>query len=201
MKRVFLLFTGLLVVISAAGAAQALRTEVRLVVEKALAGERDAIARYEAFAAKADEEGYPGAAALFRAQARAESVHSRRFAGVLRSHGHAVPEPNPHRPAVGSTGDNLRAAAAAEAAERDGIYRDAVETCRFHGAKELATMFDQTRDAEVEHGNLCMAAARNLPSMKQARTYYVCEGCGYTTDVRLPMCPSCRRNKPPEPVQ
>ena len=198
MKRVFFGFFAFLLVISAAVAAEGLRTEVRLIVEKALAGERDAIARYEAFAIKADEEGYPGAASLFRAAARGEKAHANRFARILKKHGHNVPEGAGHHPLVGDTADNLRAASAAEAAERDGIYREAVETCRLHKADDLAKMFDQTRDSEVEHNNLCLAAARNLESMKQDKRYYVCNECGYTTDVKLPLCAACRSKEPPE---
>ncbi|HUP44795.1 MAG TPA: ferritin family protein [Thermoanaerobaculia bacterium] len=200
MKRVFLKLAPLLLIALAAGAAEPLRNEIRLIVEKALAGEREAIARYDAFAVKADEEGYDGAATLFRAQAQAERVHAARFEKILRDRGHEVPAAAAQRPAVGDTGGNLRAAASAEAAERDGIYRDAVETCRTHGAADLAKLFDQTRDSEVEHGNLCMAAARNLEAMKARRAYYVCGACGYTTDVKLPLCPACRLRQPPERV-
>lgn len=197
MKRVFVGLFALLLIVSAAVAADGLRTEVRLIVEKALAGEREAVARYEAFAVKADQEGYPGAASLFRAAARGEKAHANRFARILKEAGHSVPEAATHNPLVGSTGDNLRTASAAESAERDGIYREAVETCKLHRANELARVFDQTRDSEVEHNNLCQAAARNLESMKQARAYYVCDECGYTTDVKLPMCPACRSKEPP----
>jgi rubrerythrin len=198
MKRVFLGLFALLLMVSAAVAAEGLRAEVRMIVEKALAGERDAIARYEAFAVKAEEEGYPGAASLFRAAARGEKAHANRFARILKQHGHNVPEGTGHHPLVGDTADNLRTAAAAEVAERDGIYREAVETCRLHKADDLAKIFDQTRDSEVEHNNLCQAAARNLESMKQDKRYYVCNECGYTTDVKLPLCAACRSKEPPD---
>jgi rubrerythrin len=198
MKRVFFGLFAIVLIVSAAVAADGLRTEVRIVVEKALAGEREAVARYEAFAVKADEEGYPGAAALFRAAARGEKAHARRFAAILEDHGHPVPEAAAHNPLVGGTGDNLRAASNAEAAERDGMYREAVEVCKLHKATDLAKVFDQTRDSEVEHNNLYQAAARNLDSLKQDRKYYVCDDCGYTTDVRLPICPACRSKHGPE---
>lgn len=189
------------VIAIAAFAGQGLRYEVRTSVERALANERAAIARYDAFAVKAAEEGYPGAAALFRAAARGEKVHAARFARVLRQHGHAVPEPDPQKPAVGSTEDNLRTAASSEMAERDGMYKEGVEICTLHGAKDVAAVFNETRDAEVEHGNLCAAAVRNPALLKSGRTYYVCAECGYTTDIRLPLCPSCRKREPPEAVE
>jgi len=31
--------------------------------------------------------------------------------------------------------------------------------------------------------------------MKDAKSYYVCLACGYTTEVKLPFCPSCRHNE------
>ncbi len=51
---------------------------IQRVLTNAVVGERQAIARYNAFAVKADEEGYPGAASLFRACAKAESTSARR---------------------------------------------------------------------------------------------------------------------------
>jgi rubrerythrin len=174
---------------------------VRNVVERALAGEREAVARYEAFAAKAVEEGYPGAAALFRAQVAAERTHAERFASILRKNDVPVPPEEPVTPKVGTTEENLRAAATAEALERDGIYREAVETCKRHGAEEIAKIFDQTRDSEVEHANLCNSAARNPASIKEPKAFYVCNACGYTTDVRLSFCPACQNKLPLREIQ
>lgn len=175
-----------------AAADQPLARDVQVTLEKAIANEREAIDRYKAFAAKADDEGYPGAAALFRAMAQSEQIHAGRFEAILREHGVTVPPAGePRKPLVSSTATNLRTAATNETAERDGMYRDAMVTCEKNGDSETAKVFDQTRDVEVEHANLCSAAARNLDGMKQAKTYYICDHCGYTTDVRLPLCPDC----------
>lgn len=192
MKRLFLASAVILFL----AAADRLPSEVRRVLEDALAGERTAVARYEAYAIKADEEGYKGAAALFRAQARAERTHAERFAKAMKGAGMIVPDDNAPKPTVNATDDNLRIAASVEGGERDGMYRDAVDTCKRHGATELAKLFEQARDSETEHANLCAAAARNLGGMKDGKTYYVCSGCGYTTDVKLGFCPSCRLREP-----
>ena len=77
MKRV--LFSLLILGAVAAYAATDLSLTVREAVETAIRHEREAVVRYEAFAAKADEEGYPGAAALFRAQAASEATHEKRL--------------------------------------------------------------------------------------------------------------------------
>ncbi len=197
MKR--LLF--ILLAAASIGATSGLPAAVRDVIEKALAGERDAVARYEAFAVKATEEGYLGAAALFRAQGRAEQVHAKRFAAILENHGLAVPPNHANAPRVGSTEDNLRAAGMAEAAERDGIYREAVDTCKLHAKTDIAKIFDQTRDSEVEHANLCVAASRDVSTMKAPKAYFVCDRCGYTTDVKLGFCPACQHKEALEKVQ
>lgn len=182
-------------------AATALPREVRDALQNALTNEREAVARYELFARKADEEGYRGAASLFRAQAQAERTHAERFAALLRANEIPLPPEQTFTPNVGTTGENLRAAAAAERAERDGSYHDAIEACNSHGVPDIAKVFDQTRDSEVEHANLCNTAVRDLESMKSAKTFYVCGKCGYTTDVRLPFCPACQHKKAPEAVE
>jgi len=61
-------------------------------------------------------------------------------------------------------------------------------------------VFDETRDVEVEHGNLCTTAALNLDQMKEPRTYYICDRCGYTTDLQLPLCPDCMHKDAVHPV-
>ena len=198
MKRLIIL---LLIALPVFAADKPIAPDVRAVLEKALANERDAVIRYKAFAAKATDEGYLGAAALFTAQAKAESIHAQRFAAALKERGVVVVEaPSSYKPMVGSTADNLRSAAAAETGERDGIYRDAIEVARRNGDTAMAKMFDETRDVEVEHANLCSTAARNLESMKQDRTYYVCEKCGYTTDIALARCPDCMHGGALEPA-
>ena len=189
-RRIF--FASLMLFFIGATAQAPLPRELRDAVERAIAGEREAIARYESFAAKAETDGYPGAAALFRAQARAESVHLKRFTRVLASRGLDVPDSKPAAPTAGDTADNLRAASAAERSERDGIYQEALAACRLHRAEEVAKIFDQTRDTEVEHANLCDTAVRQLAAFKSEKTFYVCTHCGYTTDVRLGMCALCR---------
>lgn len=196
MKRVGFVFLCIAALAGVAAAAdKGLATDVRATLEKSVNNEREAAAKYQAFAVKADAEGYPGAAALFRAQAKAETVHAKRFAQALKSAGAAVPHPTAAAPEVGTTEENLRAAASAESAERDGFYREAVSTCRANKDEGTAKLFDETRDAEVEHANLDLAASRNLSQSKEAKSYYVCGHCGYVTDVRLPMCPSCRDRK------
>jgi rubrerythrin len=169
---------------------------VQKILTNAVIGERQAIARYNAYAAKADEEGYLGAASLFRACAKAESIHLRRFTALMIERNLAVPAEATVKVDVASTAENLENAFAAENAERDSTYLYAIRQANDDHDEAVAKTFDETRDVEVEHANLCAGALRNLADMKTAREYYVCERCGYTTNVRLPLCPSCRDAHP-----
>jgi len=191
MKWTSLLF---LIALGAASAAEQ-RTPyaVQQALNDAVVRERQAIARYEAFAVKAEAEGYGGVASLFHAAASSEAVHLRRFTAMMKERG-LTPPLDPARPVtVGSTRENLTAAVAAELAERDGAYREAIEACTTNRDAEAAKVFDQTRDAEVEHANLCTEAARNLEQMKAPKEYEVCPRCGYTSSLRLGFCPLCRQ--------
>jgi len=169
---------------------------VQRVLTGAVIGERQAIARYNAFAVKAQEDGYLGAAELFRAAAQAEAIHLRRFTALMIERNLAVPAEGAVKVDVDSTRQNLQTAILAENAERDGAYIFAIRTANDDQDFGVAKVFDETRDAEVEHANLCSDALRHLDDMKAPREYYVCEHCGYTTSVRLPLCPSCRDTHP-----
>lgn len=195
MKRSLLLLLPLLLLVAATP------FKVQNLLSRSLQNERDAAAKYEAFALKADEEGYPGAAALFRAAARAEGVHAARITEAMKARGISVPEPGAHHETVATTAENLRAAALAEAQERDATYREALAAAGDAGDQELVTLFDQTRDTEVEHANLFSTAVRQLEQLKEPKHFYVCDKCGYTTDVSLPMCALCRSSKHPHEVE
>ena len=173
---------------------------VRKALTSAVYGEKAAAARYDAFAAKADQEGYPGAAALFRACAKAERIHLARFEKALRSRGVEPSNETPTSPSVGSTRDNLRTAASLEQTERDNTYKEACDICTTAHDEEMNKLFDITRDVETEHANLCANAMHSMDELKSPKTFYVCGHCGYTTDVRLPLCPLCRVAEAPDGV-
>ena len=197
MKRILYFAVAAALLFSNAAAAQKLLCTQKVL--GAIAGERAAVARYEAAALKADAEGYKGAAALFRAAAKAEQIHAGRFAAALKNGSDAAPI-GAASPATGSTIENLRAASIAEQMERDATYREAINACQ-DADPAVAKLFDVTRDAEVEHLNLFSDATRHLDNLKDAKTFYVCDHCGYTTDVKLPLCPSCRDQHAMVPVE
>ncbi len=77
------------------------KTEKNL--QKAFAGESQASRKYRAFALRADQEGYPQVAKLFRAASKAETVHATNQLRVMKG--------------INTTADNLKAAIAGETYE------------------------------------------------------------------------------------
>ncbi|HEX7705406.1 MAG TPA: rubrerythrin family protein [Thermoanaerobaculia bacterium] len=203
MKRAQASLLTLIAILAAATIAlgQSTTFKVRNVLDRSFRNEIEAAARYDQFAAKAAEEGYPGAASLFRAGAEAERVHARRFEQAMRERGVDVPNFTPAEVKIGTTLENLRLSASLEVSERDGIYREGIDAAREARDEKLSGVFDQTRDTEVEHANLMQTAARQLEQLRKPKAYHVCRECGYTTDVNLPMCVLCRSKKHPHTVE
>lgn len=192
MKQLGILLVALTVAVPAFAADKGLAPEVQRALTSSLQNERQAAIRYEAFMTKAEDEGYPGAANLFRACSRAERIHAARFKAALEKYGVKVPDEPSHKPAVFGTMDNLRAALVSEQAERDTTYKEATDAAKAGRNDDIAKLFDITRDTETEHANLLAAAMHSPDKLRQPKAYWVCSDCGYTTDVRLPLCPSCR---------
>lgn len=165
------------------------------ILETAFQGESNARARYLAFAAKADQEGYAGVASLFRAAATAEEIHASNHALVIEQFG-ATAEANVKSPVVGTTEENLRAAIEGETYERDEMYPAFLKEARNAGSSNAVRTFQFALAAEAEHARLYTEALANLESMTSAVTYYVCPVCGFTTaDPELLECPTCATPK------
>ncbi len=112
----------------------------------AFAGESQANRRYLYFAAKADVEGAPDVAAVFRSTAEGETGHA---------HGHleyleAVGDPASGKP-IGGTEDNLRASIAGETHEYTDMYPGMAKTARDEGFDEIADWFETLAKAERSH--------------------------------------------------
>ncbi len=156
-------------------------------------GESNAHARYLAFADKAEQEGYGEVASLFRAAARAEEIHANNHAAVIRKMG-GVPKADVKEPEVKTTAENLQVAIKGESYERDTMYPEFIGQARSERNREALRSFNYALSAETEHAKLYTAALNTLDSLKgsQARDYYVCTVCGYTTaTLDFTKCPSC----------
>jgi len=162
-------------------------------LQAAYNGESNAHARYLAFAAKADEEGYGAVASLFRAAAQAEKVHAANHAKVIEKMG-GTPTADVKEPEVKSTRENLQAAIAGESYERDTMYPEFLAQARREGNRDALQTFNYAKTAEAEHARLYQKALDSLDSLtgSEAATYYVCSVCGYTTtNLDFTKCPSC----------
>jgi len=127
-------------------------------LKEGFAGEAQANRRYLYFARKADEEGYPDVAALFRAIAEGETAHAFGHFDFMSEIGDPVTD----KP-VGDTAANLRSAVAGETYETTEMYPSFAATAREEGFEELAKWFDTLGKAEKAHAGRFASA---LESMK-----------------------------------
>jgi rubrerythrin len=150
-------------------------------LKEAFAGESQANRRYLAFAEKADREGYPQVARLFRAAAEAETVHALNHLRALK--------------AIGSTADNLKEAISGEVAEFQEMYPRMIAASQADGHKEAERTFNFANEVEKIHAQLFRKALENLEK-QEVVAIHVCAVCGYTVEGEPPdTCPVCKAQK------
>ena len=146
-------------------------------LKEAFAGESQANRKYLAFAEKADRDGQPQAARLFRAAATAETVHAHSHLRALKS--------------IGSTPENLKEAVAGETHEFKKMYPEMLEQAKAEGHKDAERSFHFALEVEKIHGALYQNMIDNLGSTADF-PYFVCPVCGYTAERGAPdTCPVC----------
>jgi rubrerythrin len=150
-------------------------------LKDAFAGESQANRKYLAFAEKADKEGYPQVARLFRAAAAAETVHAHSHLRTLKG--------------VGGTAENLKEAIAGETHEFKTMYPEMIEDAKAEDNKAALRSFEYANAVEKVHANLYQKALDNLDD-QEVTDIYVCSVCGYTCEGEAPdECPVCRAKK------
>lgn len=146
-------------------------------LKEAFAGESQANRKYLAFAKKADKDGYPQVARLFRAAADAETVHAHAHLRVLGG--------------VGDTADNLKQAIEGETEEFREMYPRMIEEAEAEGNNAAVNSFKNANAVEEIHAGLYQKALDNLGSNQEV-DYYVCQVCGNTVEGEAPeSCPVC----------
>jgi rubrerythrin len=131
------------------------RTEQNL--KDAFAFESQANRRYLYFANKADIEGQNDVAALFRSTAEGETGHALGHLEFLEGLG----DPMTGLP-IGSTRENLRAAAAGETHESTDMYPSMAKVAREEGLTEIADWFETLAKAERSHATRYLKALDQL---------------------------------------
>lgn len=161
-------------------------------LQSAYDGESNAKVRYEAFAKKADQDGYHQVASLFRAAAKSEGFHVRNHAAVLRGLG-AEPKADIKTPEIKSTRENLETALKGENYERLTMYPDFIRQAETDKTPAAVRTFKYAQAAETMHAKYYKEALDNLDTWKTGtKDFLVCTNCGYTTmDLALKKCPVC----------
>ena len=126
-------------------------------LKEAFAGESQANRRYLYFAQKADVEGYPDVAALFRSVAEGETGHAFGHFDHLSD----VGDPVTGVP-VGETADNLKSAIEGETYEYTEMYPGFAKTARGEGFEEIAEWFETLARAEKSHAGRFTAGLANV---------------------------------------
>lgn len=137
-------------------------------LKDAFAGESQANRKYLAFAKKAETEGFPQVAKLFRAAAAAETVHA---------HAHLMAMGG-----IKSTTENLKEAIGGEGYEFREMYPPFLEAAKEEGDKTAEISFKNALAVEEIHHNLYEKALHSVQEKQDLpeRTVYICEVCGNT---------------------
>ena len=148
-------------------------------LKEAFAGESQANQKYRAFAKKAEQEGLPNVARLFRATAEAERIHAEGHLKALAG--------------IGATADNLQAAIDGETYEFTKMYPPMLSTAQAEGHR-AKLMFGYAVKAEAVHAELYKRALDAVAQGKDlAETgFYLCPVCGHIEFGAPPVtCPVC----------
>ena len=149
-------------------------------LQDAFAGESQANRKYLAFAEKAEVDGFPQVAKLFRAAAAAETIHAHAHLRVMGG--------------INDTAANLQAAIDGEGYEFQNMYPQFVEEAEKDGNKAAEISFKNAMTVEEIHHGLysealeAVKSGSDLPDQK----VFVCKVCGNTVYGKVPdRCPVC----------
>lgn len=174
------------------------KTEKNLLAS--FAGESQARNRYNFFASVAKKEGYEQIAAIFLETAENEKEHAKRFFKFLEG---GMVEIQASFPAgvIGTTLENLKAAAAGENEEHTKLYPEAAEVAEKEGFSDIAATFRYIAKVEMEHEKRYLKLAANLEKgevfKKDKVVRWKCRNCGYVHEGTEPpeKCPACLHPK------
>ena len=153
-------------------------------LQYAFAGESQARNKYTYFASKARKDGFEQIAALFEATANNEKEHAKLWFKALDG--------------IGSTAENLKAAAAGEHEEWTGMYKEFAEVAKEEGYDELARLFERVAAIEKRHEERYLKLLSNVEKgevyVKTGPNRWECRNCGhvYIGEKAPEICPTCK---------
>jgi len=147
-------------------------------LNEAFAGESQASQKYQTFAKKAESDGFPNVAKLFRTASAAEKIHAE---GHLRA-----------MDGIGSTADNLQTAIDGETYEFTKMYPPMIEQAKADGHK-AQRMFKYASSAEAVHAKIYKLALEAVQTGEDfAEEFFLCPVCGHIELGAPPdNCPIC----------
>ena len=158
-------------------------TQTEKNLETAFAGESQARNKYTYFASKAKKEGYVQIAKLFEETANNEKEHAKIWFKLLDG--------------IGSTPENLEAAAQGENYEWTDMYKTFAEEAREEGFDHIAYLFENVGKIEKEHEERYRALLANVKNgevfKKGSIVVWECSNCGHIVigEQAPQMCPVC----------
>ena len=171
-------------------------TETELNLLKSFAGESQARMRYTFYAKEAKKAGYEQIAAIFLETADQEMTHAKRMFKYLEG---GMVEITAAYPAgkIGTTAENLKAAAEGENEEWTDLYPHFAEVAEQEGFKEIATMYRMIAKAEAEHEERYLKLLARVENgtvfAREEAIEWICRHCGYVFTGKKPPknCPTC----------
>ena len=162
----------------------------------AFAGESQARNRYTYFASKAKKEGYVQISDIFTETANQEKEHAKRFFKFLEGGEVEITGAFPSG-VIGTTLENLKAAAAGEHYEHTEMYPGFAKVAREEGLDAVAAVFEAISVAEKQHEKRYVDLAANIEAgkvfKKDETETWRCRNCGYLHegDEAPELCPAC----------
>ena len=158
-------------------------TQTEKNLQEAFAGESQARNKYTYFASKAKKDGYVQISQLFQETADNEKEHAKRWFKLLYG--------------IGSTPENLKAAAEGENYEWTSMYPSFARTAREEGFDDIATLFEGVAAIEKEHEERYKKLLKNIEDAivfsRDGDKIWQCANCGHIViGKEAPeICPVC----------
>ncbi|MCD6418452.1 rubrerythrin family protein [bacterium] len=174
------------------------KTEKNLLA--AFAGESQARNRYDYFASQAKKEGYVQISNIFKETALNEKEHAKRLFKFLEGGEVEIAASFPAG-IIGTTAENLKAAAEGEHYEWETMYPGFAKIADEEGFSEIAAVFRSIAVAEKQHEKRYLALLKNIEDgtvfKKDGEVYWRCSNCGYIHKGTEPpeKCPACAHPK------
>ncbi len=170
------------------------RTEKNLLT--AFAGESQARNRYDYFASKAKKDGYVQMSHIFEETAKQEKEHAKRIFKFLEGGDVEIQSAYPAG-VIGTTAENLKAAAAGENHEWSSMYPEFAQVAREEGFNDIGDVFEAIAVSEKQHEKRFLGLLANIEAgtvfKKNKKVVWRCRNCGYLHEGEeaVKVCPAC----------